>query len=234
MKGLLGRLAIMAIGIGMAAVAHAADVSGKWKGAFDFNGNSVPVAINLITSGATVTGTVEGLPSGPAEIHDGKIDGETLSFWVNTEYQGTTYKIVYQGKVKSETIDFSFGTEDGSWGAEMQVKREGANSGSSPAAVDVTGQWKGEWDFNGTPATAVFDLKSSGSTLSGTVNMGQGATEIHDGKLEGGSVTFWINSEYQGQTYTLQYKGKIAAGQINFDFGLADGSWGSSITVKKA
>lgn len=234
MKGLFGRLAIMAVVLGMAVAAHAADVSGTWKGSFDFDGNSVPITLNLRASGAAVTGTVEGLPSGPAEIHDGKINGEALNFWVNTDYQGATYKIVYQGKVTAESINFSFGTEDGSWGAELQVKRESAAAGSAAAAVDVTGQWKGEWDFNGNPEPAVIDLKSSGSTVSGTVNMGQGPTEIHDGKLEGDSLSFWINSEYQGQTYTLQYKGKVAGGQISFDFGIADGSWGSSVTVKKA
>jgi hypothetical protein len=232
MKGLFGRLAIVALVSGMAVAAHAADVSGTWKGSFDFNGSLMPVTINLKASGETVTGTV-GLPTGSAEIHDGKIIGEALSFWLNTDYQGTTYKIVYQGKVNGDAINLSFGTEDGSWGTEVQVKREGAAAGLE-AAADVTGQWKGQWDFDGNPMQVILDLKSSGSTLSGTVNMGQGTAEIHDGKLEGDSVSFWINSEYQGQTYTLQYKGKVAPGQINFDFGIADGSWGSSVTVKKA
>jgi hypothetical protein len=233
MKGLFGRMAIMAVVAGMAVAAHAADISGTWKGSFDLEGISVPVTMNLKASGAALTGTLEGLPQGPVEIHDGKITGEALSFWLNAEYQGATYKVVYEGKVTADAINFSFGTDDGSWGTEMQVKRAGAGAGSA-AAVDLTGQWKGEWDFNGNQMQAVFDLKTSGSTVSGTVNMGLGPTEIHDGKVEGDSVSFWINSEYQGQTYTLQYKGKVAGGQISFDFGIADGSWGSGVTVKKA
>lgn len=231
MQGLFGRAAIVAVISGMAMAAHAADVSGTWKGSFDFNGSPVPITMNLKTSGAAVTGTVEGLPTSPVEIHDGKIDGETLSFWVNTDYQGTPYKLVYTGKVAADAIDFSFGTEDGSWGSQVQMKRDA--SVSTPAVADVTGQWKGEWDFNGSPVPVVFDLKSSGHTLTGTVTQGQGPVEIHDGKIDGETVTFWINSDYQGQTYRLEYKGKLTNGQISFDFGLADGGWGSSVTVKK-
>ena len=64
-----------------------------------------------------MTGTVEGLPTTPAEIHDGKIDGDIVTFWVNTEYQGQTYKLVYTGKVSAagDAIAFTFGTEDLSW-----------------------------------------------------------------------------------------------------------------------
>ena len=35
----------------------------------------------------------------PTEIHDGKADGDTVTFWVNTDYEGTTYKIVFKGKI---------------------------------------------------------------------------------------------------------------------------------------
>ena len=102
--------------------------------------------------------------------------------------------------------------------------------------MDVTGTWKGEWDMNGTTLPSVIVIKSTtGGVVTGSVMTGANtSTEIHDGKIEGDTITFWINTDYQGQTYTLQYKGKITAGQINFDFGLADGSWGAQVTVKKS
>src|SRR3954453_1446779 len=68
--------------------ANAADVSGTWKGSFDFQGASVPVTIHLTAAPAgTIAGTVEGLPTSPTEIHEGKIDGDAVTFWVNTDYQ---------------------------------------------------------------------------------------------------------------------------------------------------
>ena len=71
----------------------------------------------------SVTGTLEGLPTSPTDIKEGKIDGDTVTFWVNTDYQGTAYKLVYKGKVQGDEIHFEFGTDDGSWGADLVVKR---------------------------------------------------------------------------------------------------------------
>jgi hypothetical protein len=56
---------------------------------------------------------------------------------------------------------------------------------------------------------------------------------VHEGKIEGDTISFWITTDYEGQSYTIVYKGKVAAGQIDFDFGTADQSWSASMTVKK-
>ena len=108
-----------------AETAPVPDVTGTWKGAFDFQGSSVPLTFNLTVAAGVVTGTVEGLPTTPAEIHDGKVDSDTVTFWVNTDYQGDTYKLVYKGKITAEQIAFKCGVEDGSWGAELTAVRAG-------------------------------------------------------------------------------------------------------------
>lgn len=213
---------------------HAADLSGTWKGTFDFQGTSVPISINLKAAEAAVTGTIEGLPTSPADIHDGKIDGSSISFWVNSDYEGQTYKLLYKGKINGDSIDFDFGTEDGSWGTTLTVKRDGAPAAAA-VAVDVNGNWAGSFDFNGTSMPVTFKLKSGGGAVTGTVEgMGPAPIEIKDGKIDGDTVTFTINVDYQGQTYMLAYKGKVQAGQINFDFGTSDGSWGSTVNAKKS
>jgi hypothetical protein len=192
----------------------------------------MPVTLNLKAADTAVTGTIEGLPTSPAEIHDGKIDGANLTFWVNTDYQGQTYKLLYKGKIDGDKIDFDFGTEDGSWGTTLTVKREGAQD-AVPASV--TGSWTGNFDLNGTSMPVTFKLQSSGATVTGTVEgMGPAPIEIHDGKIDAQTVTFWISVDYQGQTYTLTYKGKIQPAAIDFDFGTSDGSWGTTMTAKKA
>jgi len=211
---------------------RAADISGTWKGSFDFEGSSLPVTLNLKAADTSVTGTVEGLPTTPAEIHDGKIDGDSVTFWVNTDYQGQTYKLIYKGKIAGENIAFDFGTDDGSWGASMTVKRDAA---MAAAPADVTGSWAGSFDFNGNAVQVTFKLTSSGQTMTGTVEgMGPAPVQIHDGKIEGNTVTFSVDVDYQGQTYTLQYKGKVTPAEIDFDFGTTDGSWGSSVNAKKS
>jgi hypothetical protein len=216
--------------------ARAADPSGTWKGAFDYQGTSFNVTINLKIAGNSVTGTVEGLPSAPAEIHDGTLAGDMVSFWINTDYQGQTYKIVYKGKVAADQISFNFGTEDGSFSAPLMVKKSGPDTAdAAPPPADVNGNWKGTFDLNGTPTDLTFHLKSAGNAVTGTIERsGAPPSEVHEGKLDGDTVSFWITVDYQGESYTIVYKGKITPGQIDFDFGTADQSWSASVTAKKA
>ncbi len=240
MKAVLGMMGLAAV-LFVTPMAGAADVSGTWKGSFDLNGTSVPAALNLKVAGTDLTGTVDVPPNPPSEIHDGKIDGDNVTFWMNSDYQGTTYKIVFKGKVAADHIDLSFGTEDGSWGTTMSVKKDVAAAAIATAAApalpklaDVTGAWKGAFDLNGTSMPIVLNLKSAAATVTGTAEgMGPAPIEIHEGKIDGNVVTFWLNTDYQGQTYVLNYKGNVTGDQIDFSFGTADGAWGTTVTVKK-
>ena len=106
-----------------ASAPASADVTGTWKGSFDYNGNSVPLTVRLTSAAGAVTGAVEGLPTTPVEIHDGKTVGDTLTFWVNTDYQGQTYKLVYTGKISPGQIVFTLGTDDGSWSTQLTATK---------------------------------------------------------------------------------------------------------------
>ena len=101
----------------------AADAAGTWKGSFDFNGTTVSLTFNLKTSGAAVTGTIDGLPTEASEIKEGKVDGDSITFWSMTEYQGSPIKIVYHGKIAGDQISFTMGTEDGGWSTDVVAKR---------------------------------------------------------------------------------------------------------------
>jgi hypothetical protein len=105
--------------------AHAADVSGTWKGAFDVEDSNISLTLHFTVANGALTGTLEGLPVTPVEIHDGKVDGDTVTFWANTDYQGQTYKLVFKGTVNAagDQIAFTFGTDDGSWGTDMTATK---------------------------------------------------------------------------------------------------------------
>lgn len=243
MKTVLRLLSLFAF-ITLLPVARAADVSGTWKGAFDFQGTSVPVTINLKADGSKVTGTVltgavEGLATTSAEIHEGTFTADMVSFWVKAEYEGQTYKLMYKGKLAADQITFEFGTDDGNWSSPLMVKKItdaplAVSVPGSASAQDISGDWKGTFDMNGTPMELRFHLKSAASAVTGTMErVGAPPTEIHEGKIEGDTVSFWITTDYEGQTYTIVYKGKITADQIDFDFGTADQSWSAQLIAKK-
>lgn len=211
--------------------ARAADLSGTWKGSFEFNGDSIPLTLHLTQTEDAVTGTVEGLPTTPTEIHDGKIDGDAVTFSVLTDYQGETYKLVYSGKVSGNQIVFTFGTDDGGWSTTMTAIR---SSTPAPAAPDLTGTWKGSFDYEGNSVPLTLHLAAASGAVTGTVEgLPTTPAEIQDGKLAGDVVTFWVNTVYQGETYKLVYSGKVNENKILFTFGTEDGSWGTTMSATK-
>lgn len=214
--------------------ANAADVSGTWKGSFDFQGAAVPLTFHLTEAAGAVSGTVEGLPTSPTEIHDGKVEGDAVTFWVNTDYQGTTYRLVWKGKIAVGEIDFSFGTEDGNFGATLIAKNGAAAPAPAADLPSLSGTWKGTFDFQGTGVPVTYHFAQAGPAVTGTIEgLPTSPVEIHDGKIEADTVTFWINTDYQGTTYKIVYKGKISADGIRFSFGTEDGGWGAEMTVSK-
>lgn len=122
MKRTLVSLSILLL---LAAASFAADATGKWKGSFEVPGGPVlSLTFDLKVADGALTGTVIGLPPKEAgiEIKDGKVQGDSISFWLMTEYQGNPVKLVYTGKVEEGQIKFVMGTEDGGWSTEILAK----------------------------------------------------------------------------------------------------------------
>jgi hypothetical protein len=115
-------LAITGLLILLSGIAAAADLSGTWKGSFTFQDQAVPLTLEL-KGGSAVSGNIVGFPSGVTEIKEGKLDGDTLSFWVMIEYEGSPVKLVFKGKTATGEIKFDFGTADGSWGTQFTAKK---------------------------------------------------------------------------------------------------------------
>lgn len=247
--------------------ARAADLTGTWQGAFDMHGSSVSLTFHLVASGDAVTGTIEGLPTTPAEIHDGKVDGDKVSFSASTDYQGQSYKLVFSGQISSTgEISFTMATDDGSWSSALVAHRSAeatqpatsaataqpvatpvpvstavpsasaAAASSATDSPDVTGTWKGSFDYAGLPIPVTFHFTADGAAVTGNVaGLMEGVSntpiEIHDGKLDGDTLTFWLNTSYLGETYKIVYNGKVEEGKIHFTFGTDDGSWSSELTA---
>jgi hypothetical protein len=117
------KLVFVGLLLAMAGLLSAADVTGVWKGSFDYNGTAVPVTFDMKSSEGAVTGTVAGLPTPNVEIKDGKLDGDTLTFWIGIEYQGNPVKLVLNGKLSGDQIAFTMGTEGGEWSVQLTAKK---------------------------------------------------------------------------------------------------------------
>lgn len=85
-------------------VAHAADISGTWKGKF-----ITPVGVNNYTynfqvSGDALTGTTNSSDTGKSVVQNGKINGDTISFTEPSKYNGNAVTVKYTGKIMGDSI----------------------------------------------------------------------------------------------------------------------------------
>jgi hypothetical protein len=105
-KWLVGLLLILAVG---AASAMAADVDGAWTAsAAGPNGQTFEMKFNFKADGEKLTGTMSGpMGAGAAEIQDGTVQGDSISFKVKREFQGNAMVLIYKGKVAGDEIKFT-------------------------------------------------------------------------------------------------------------------------------
>jgi len=102
------------------SVLLAADISGKWAGKSEQGPDWV---FNFKADGSKVTGTMQAADGKERPINEGKLEGDTLSFSVDSEWQGQAIKLVMKGKVSGEKIDLRVDTEDGAWGTDLVLTR---------------------------------------------------------------------------------------------------------------
>jgi hypothetical protein len=99
----------------------AADVSGKWKGPLD--GGEGEVQFMFKVEGDALSGTMSGA-DGKAFPLTGKLDGDKVSFTVESEYQGTPIKLVVNGTVSGEEMKLNVATADGGWSSTVTAKKQ--------------------------------------------------------------------------------------------------------------
>ncbi len=90
----------------LAVAASAADVSGKWKSEMTTPDGQVRTSTYTFkVDGSTLTGTVAG-GRGEAEIKEGKVNGDEISFVLVRNFNGNEFKTQYTGKVAGNEIKF--------------------------------------------------------------------------------------------------------------------------------
>jgi hypothetical protein len=88
--------------------------------------------------------------------------------------------------------------------------------------VDPNGTWK--WTTtgqNGQSRESTLTLKTEGDKLTGKVSGRNGDTDIKEAMLKGDEISFQVTREFNGNSITQKYHGKISGdtikGKIEFD-----------------
>jgi hypothetical protein len=90
--------------------AWAADVTGKWTASFDTQVGQQKYTFDLKAEGEKLTGkaSFERMgQKGEAELIEGKVAGDEVSFVETMDAMGTTVRIEYKGKLKGDEISFT-------------------------------------------------------------------------------------------------------------------------------
>ena len=100
------------------------------------------------------------------------------------------------------------------------------SAGQSDAKLDATGTWK--WTMqrqNGAGREVTLTLKQDGEKLTGSMSgmAGTPDTEITDGTVKDGTISFKVTRNRNGQDFVTTYSGKLDTDEIKgtaaFDMG---------------
>jgi hypothetical protein len=92
-----------------AGFAFASDIDGKWSGQYNSGmGDPMQMDFTFKADGASLTGTAPGGPGATIPLKDGKIDGDKVSFTVETAMGETQMKFNYKGVLAGDTLELSF------------------------------------------------------------------------------------------------------------------------------
>ncbi len=189
------------------ASASAADISGTWAASLD----DISFEITFTADGTSLTGKVHEPSSGAAEIKDGSINGDSVSFYVMRKLPGfgdSEFKISWKGEIIGDEILFKrefAGSVKG-----VIAKRAEASQTQEKSYDYLTGTWTIQ---NGT-----LKLLIKGTSITGTVEtFKQGPVDIIDGKVKGGRLYFNTLRQNRGRTIKAAWEGEAVEKEIHFD-----------------
>jgi len=94
---------------------------------------------------------------------------------------------------------------------------------ATPAfSADITGTWTASFDTQVGVQNYTYTFKVEGNKLTGRAKSQNGDTEITEGKVDGDTVTFVENLNYQGMPLRIAYTGKISGDEIKLTRKVAD------------
>ncbi len=83
-------------------------------------------------------------------------------------------------------------------------------------AADFNGKWSATVDGMRGPQNVTFNFKVDGAALTGAVTTPRGDTDISNGKIDGDTISFDTVINFNGNSFTISYKGTIDGDTIKF------------------
>jgi hypothetical protein len=104
-------------------------------------------------------------------------------------------------------------------------------------AADISGKWTAEFDSQVGQQKYTYEFMVDGTNFTGKASANIAGTdmesEIVDGTIDGGKISFTENLDYQGMPLTITYTGTVSGDEMNLSRDVA-GQGGETFTAKRA
>jgi FKBP-type peptidyl-prolyl cis-trans isomerase 2 len=204
--------------------ARGEDITGTWKSDFDTGIGHLKYTYQLKAAGTNLTGKALRDLDGEktdTQIIEGQLKGDDVSFVEPLKFQDQDIRIEYNGKIAGDEIKFTRKVGDFAT-TEIVAKREKSASSAQAGqgASSAAGKWQAEFDTQIGKQKYIYDFHVDGEKLTGRaigdIAGEKSDTEITQGKVNGGALSFVENVKFQGQDVRVDYKGKLAGDEIKF------------------
>ncbi len=102
-------ISILLLTLLVPASLFAADVTGKWHGPMQSGGEAV---FDLKLDKGTISGTMLGYDGKPRPVSEGKLDGDTISLKIATDWQGQPVTLIVTGKVSGDEMQIHIASDN--------------------------------------------------------------------------------------------------------------------------
>ena len=199
------------------------DPSGTWRWEYELGGATMKDSVSLnLGKDNKLVGHYKGREEKLIEIKDAKIEGDSLSFLLALDFQGTSVKLEFKGKVKGDAIDGNVtastgeGSQEFPWAPKRSVMME-----------DVIGQWQMKIDAGDRTLEPVVTISKDGEKYTAKYVSGQELNvDATDLKVENNQLSFSVSAEVNGTKIKADYKGRPYGDKIqgNIAYVLGDNS----------
>jgi len=218
----------------------AADVTGTWKSEFDSQIGNQKYTLAFKQDGTNLTGKASseaGDQKREAELKEGKVVGDTISFVELLTIQDNEVRITYTGKLATNVNEINFTREVGEIAKEEIVAKREPASTAVVVKADITGEWQAQFDTQRGLQKYAFTFKQDGSKVTGKANVEtedrKRESDLKDGKIEGDTVSFAEPLSIQGNDINITFTGKLSAKGDEIKFTRQVGEFGSSEATAK-
>jgi enterochelin esterase-like enzyme len=187
--------------VALPAVLFAADITGTWKSEFDSQIGLQKYTYSLQQNGTNLTGKASSEVDGrkrEAELREGKVNGDTISFVEMLNFQDNEIRITYAGKLSADGNEIKLTREVGDFAKEEIVARREQtakavaairiNAGAFAPVKDAEGnEWLADLGFVGgdtieRPDVQIANTKSSGLYRAERYSMNSFSWSLPNGK----------------------------------------------------